>query len=131
MAATFNSPTAVARHGLSGKVHGFIDYLCAIVLFASPKLFHFTDQNIAPMAAMVLGAVILLYSLVTDYELGVIRMMPFSGHLLCDFVAGLALLGSPWHFHIDGNAAVVFVVIGVIQFASVFITRRPRNVTTS
>jgi hypothetical protein len=131
MAATLNSPSAVSRHRLSGKVHGVIDYLCAITLFASPKLFHFGDQNIAPQAAMVLGAVVLFYSLITDYELGVIRMMPFSGHLLCDFVAGIALLGAPWHFHIDGKASVAFFVVGAIQIASVFITRRPRNETTS
>lgn len=131
MSATANSPSTLPHHRLSRKVHGIIDYLCAIVLLASPKLFHFGDQNIAPQVAMTLGIVIFFYSLITDYELGVIRMVPFSGHRLFDFVAGVTLLGSPWHFNIEGNAAVVFFVVGTIQIASVFITRRPRNETTS
>ena len=131
MAATAHSPVAPPRHRLSRKVHGIIDYLCAIVLFASPKLFHFGDQNIAPQVAVTMGVIVFFYSLITDYELGVIRMVPFSGHLLFDFVAGVTLLASPLHFHIEGNAAVVFFVVGAIQIASVFITRRPRNETTS
>ena len=53
-------------------VHGVFDYVGAIGLIASPFIFGFADMGgIAVFLPIVLGAGLLLYSLLTEYELGI------------------------------------------------------------
>src|SRR4051794_9986358 len=69
-------PPPAQPHRISRKVHGVVDYATGLILIVAPKLFHFGDQNIAPAVSVVLGLMTILYSLLTDYELGVVRMIP-------------------------------------------------------
>jgi hypothetical protein len=116
---------------ISRAAHGLIDYGIGIMLIVAPKLFQFGDQNIAASISVAIGIMTIFYSLLTDYEMGVVRMIPYAGHRLFDFVAGVALLGSPVHFNVTGRAAVVLFVAGAVQIASLFLTRRPRNEAAS
>ena len=75
----------------------------------------------------MLGVIVILYSMVTDYEVGVLRFMPFSGNIFFDFVVGVALAGSPIHFAMGGRAGLVFVLLGIMQIAIALLTRRPRD----
>jgi len=62
-------------------VHGAIDYLTGGALLAAPKVLGLNDE---PRAALVLrsaGAGALAYSLITDYELGLLRLLPMPAHL--------------------------------------------------
>lgn len=43
-----------------------------------------------------LGVGTLLYSMMTRYELGVIKLIPFKTHLLLDLLSGIFLAASPW-----------------------------------
>jgi hypothetical protein len=91
------------------------------VLIAAPWIFHFSDIGAATAVSIVLGAGLIAYSLVTDYELGIWRVAPMAVHNLIDIVAGALLAASPWLFgYADegANAWVPFVVIGV---AAVFL----------
>ncbi len=47
----------------------------------------------------ILGARAIVHSLLTDYELGVVRRIPMPIHLLLDVLSGLVLLAvSAWIF---------------------------------
>jgi hypothetical protein len=131
MQASATSHIPEKRHLLSRKAHGVIDYLVGFGLIASPRLWHFGDQNVMPGAAMLMGAMIVFYSVITDYELGLLKMIPFAGHLFFDLLIGIGLLCSPWIFQIKGNVADLFFVAGAIQAAMVFLTRRPRDEATT
>jgi hypothetical protein len=126
-----DNPATTKGFQNSRKAHGIIDYGVGVVLIAAPKLFHFGDQNIASSISIVIGIVTIFYSLITDYELGALRMIPYAGHRLFDFVAGVALLGSPVHFNVTERAAMVLFLAGAIQIASLFFTRRPRDESAS
>jgi hypothetical protein len=124
-------PPLVQPHRISRKLHGVIDYAIGLILVVAPKLFQFGDQNIAASVSVVLGLMTILYSLLTDYELGVVRMIPYAGHRLFDFVAGVAMLGAFIHFNLPGRAGAVLFAAGAVQIASLFFTRRPRNEAAS
>ena len=82
-------------------VHGVFDYAGAIGLIASPFIFAFADVGgIAVFLPIVLGAGLLLYSLLTDYELGIpgMKFIPMSLHLSVDFVASAFLAVAPFLF---------------------------------
>ena len=57
--------------------------------------------NDGPASARVLrlaGGGALLYSLLTDYELGAVKLLPMPAHLAMDAASGVLLASSPWVF---------------------------------
>jgi hypothetical protein len=96
----------------------------AIVLIFAPLIFGFQSVGgAAVIIPMVLGIVLFLYSLLTDYEWGVIRVLAMPYHLVIDLIAAVFLLISPFIFgfsdeslnawlpHVVAGAAVILVVI--------------------
>jgi hypothetical protein len=105
-------------------IHGVLDYVVGLLLAASPWIFGFSHQHLAPQVALVFGGGAILYSLLTNYELGVIRLLPFPAHLLLDFVSGITLATNWAHFAFGGMAGVVFTIFGVMEIGVVLLTRR-------
>src|SRR5688572_26003589 len=78
------------------RVHGVIDYLMGIVLIAAPWVLDFADGGPEQWVPVILGIGVILYSLFTKYELGVLRTIPMAVHLWLDFGGGVVLAVSPW-----------------------------------
>ncbi|RYG39935.1 hypothetical protein EON79_23465, partial [bacterium] len=76
--------------------HGVLDYLYAAATAATPHLLGFTDVAPARWAAYGLGGLVVAVSLLTRYELGLVRVLPFRVHLLFDSLGGAAALAAPW-----------------------------------
>ncbi len=91
------------------RLHGFLDYIVGVVLIAAPWIFQFSDNTAATVVPIVLGVGLIVYSLVTDYELGIARVLPMSVHLLFDIAAGVVLAASPWIFGFADESANVWV----------------------
>lgn len=113
------------------NVHGVIDYVVGVVLIAAPWLFGFYAGGAESVVPLVLGAVVILYSLFTDYEAGMVRTIPVPVHLALDGVVGLVLLLSPWLF---GFAALVLyphLVVGMLVIVAALTTKtEPESGTT-
>jgi hypothetical protein len=112
---------------LPTKVHGVLDYLVGIALIAAPWLFDFWDVNgMAVYIPMVLGIGLIAYSLFTNYEWGLIKVLPMSYHLVVDFVAAALLALSPWLFGFMDekiNAWMPHVVVGVVVILVVLVSK--------
>ncbi|MEX2536422.1 MAG: SPW repeat protein [Trueperaceae bacterium] len=78
------------------NVHGVIDYIVGPALIAAPWLFGFADGGAETWVPVLLGAGIILYSLVTDYELSMSKSLSMSAHLGIDIAGGAFLAVSPW-----------------------------------
>lgn len=78
------------------SVHGWIDYLFAAVMLAWPWFAGFGHEPLAAGSMMGVGVVAILYSLLTNYPLGAIRILPFGMHLVLDTVSSLFLIVSPY-----------------------------------
>ena len=91
------------------RFHGFLDYIVGVVLIAAPWIFQFSDNTAATVVPIVLGIGLIAYSLLTDYELGVARVLPMHVHLLFDIAAGVVLAASPWIFGFADEGANVWV----------------------
>ena len=105
------------------KVHGMLDYLMGVLLIASPWIFGFADEGAAAWVPVVLGAGTILYSLITDYELGVKRMLPMPMHLMLDAGGGVLLAISPWIFGFADEVWVPHVVLGIVEVGAALMTR--------
>src|SRR5688500_10999053 len=104
------------QHAISNKLrpvslraHGIMDYLFGLLLMATPWLFGFTGEAPARETALALGVLTLLYSVSTDYELGLLRLLPFRAHLWLDLVIGLLLTIGPWLMPLSNQARGVLV----------------------
>ncbi len=101
-------------------IHAYFDYLGGIGLLAAPFVFgFFSVGGAAVLIPMILGAGLLLYSLLTNYELGIpgLKFIPMSIHLLFDFVACAFLALSPFLFGFIEKAPNVWlphIIAGVV-----------------
>ena len=107
-------------------VHAYFDYIGGITLLAAPFIFgFFSVDRAAVIIPMVLGIGLILYSLLTNYELGIpgLKFIPMPFHLAFDFVAAAFLAVSPFVFgfinktpnvwlpHIIAGVAVILLVL--------------------
>jgi hypothetical protein len=94
------------------QVHGIFDYIGGIGLISAPFVFgFFSVGGIAVILPMVLGVGLLVYSLLTRYELGIpaVKFIPMPYHLIFDFVAAALLAASPFLFGFYHNAPNVWL----------------------
>lgn len=104
------------------RIHAILDYLGGIVLIALPFLFGF-ESEAATWIMVILGVGVLLYSAMTDYELGLVRKLPMPGHLAMDGIGGVLLLVSPWLFGFaDVDPWWLFVLLGVGEICAALCT---------
>jgi len=80
------------------QAHAVLDYLSGGALVALPKVLGITDEPRAAQVLQVAGGSAAAYSLLTDYELGLVKVLPMRTHLLLDAGSGALIAASPWLF---------------------------------
>src|SRR5262249_24586227 len=90
-------------------VHGIADYILGIVLLFLPNIFGFADLGgPAVWIPRILGIVDLLQSVATNYEVGVVKILPMKMPLMNDYVVSAFLAISPWLFGFSHRPANVW-----------------------
>src|SRR4051812_16465981 len=108
---------------ISRRAHGILDYVVGLILILSPKFFGFDTGGIESPPPVILGIAAFVYSLATNYELGVLKFLPFRVHLGLDVISGLLLAASPWIFRFADRVWVPHLVLGLIELGAVAMTR--------
>ena len=125
--------------------HGVVDYLMGVVLVGAPYVLGFglnpetglAVNNAATYVPVTLGFALILYSLLTNYELGVVRRIPMRVHLGLDAASGALLALSPWLFGFASIIWIPHVILGLIEAGTALFTEtvpfrnRPRGGRTS
>ena len=116
------------------RVHGVFDYIGGIGLILAPFVFgFFSVGGIAVILPMVLGVGLLVYSLLTRYELGIpaVKFIPMPYHLVFDFVAAALLAASPFLFgfyHNTPNVWLPHLISGLVVIVLVLVSQtQPRG----
>lgn len=105
------------------RVHGVLDYLTGVVLIAFPWLLGFDEGGPQTWLPVVLGAGAIVYSLLTNYELGVVKTIAMPVHLGLDAASGLLLAVSPWLFQFADRGWAPYVVLGLFEVAVALLTQ--------
>ncbi len=103
---------------ISRKTHGILDYGSAIFLIASPWLFGFSDVEPAKSIAVGAGILIIVMSLMTNYESSMVKVIPMNIHLYMDILLGVFLLASPWIFKFNNETYLFHVIMGLFAIMS-------------
>jgi hypothetical protein len=115
---------------INTKTHGYLDYIMGVLLIASPWIFDFARNGAETWVPVVLGISTILYSLFTNYELGVSRQIPMRTHLMLDTVSGVILAASPWIFGFADYVWQPHLILGIIELGAVLMTKREEGVRT-
>ena len=103
------------------KFHAPLDYIVGAVLIAGPWIFQYSDSTAATVISIVLGIGLIVYSLFTNYELGVWKVAPMAVHNLIDIAAGVVLAVSPWLFGFADDGTEFWAPFVVIGVAAIFL----------
>ena len=106
---------------LPTRIHGMLDYTVGALLIALPFLLGFGagGQTWVPVA---LGGAVIVYSLFTDYELGMVKRLQMPAHLWLDGLSGVLLIASPWLFGFDSVVWMPHVALGALVIVAAVIT---------
>jgi hypothetical protein len=107
---------------ISTKAHGVMDYLMGILLIAAPWIFGFARNGAETWVPVVLGIGTIIYSLLTDYELGASKTISMKTHLTIDLIAGIFLAASPWIFGFNDYVYLPHLILGILELGAVAMT---------
>ncbi len=107
---------------ITTKAHGILDYSAVVVVFLLPHLLHWSAGLTQLMMGMAGGA--LLYTLLTRFELGVIKVLPVTVHLVLDFLVGLVFLATAFTVHGEPSSArIALVILGLLEIGAAVMTQ--------
>lgn len=110
------------------RVHGILDYAMGLLLIVLPWLLGFADGQAAQWVPVIVGLAVIIYSLFTDYELGLVRLIPMPVHLGIDALGGLFLAASPWLFGFSSQVFWPHLIFGILEIGAALCTyRRPQR----
>lgn len=109
---------------ISTKVHGTMDYISGLLIIISPWLFGFNDGSVAQWVVVIIGVVLMLTSILTNYETGVMKVMSMPAHLTMDVIAGIVLVVSPWLFGFADRVIWPYVIFGLFEIAAGLTTKK-------
>ncbi|MBF8963115.1 SPW repeat protein [Pontibacter sp. FD36] len=106
------------------RFHGILDYVYGILLIASPWLFNFAAGGAETWVPVVIGAIVLLQTILTDFEMGLVKKIPMQTHLMLDFGIGVILALSPWLFGFADYVYAPHLIFGVFSILASLTTHR-------
>ncbi len=107
---------------LPTRVHGFLDYLIGLALVVMPFVL---QHGAGPQTwlPVVLGGGMIVYSLLTEYEMGIVPLIGMPYHLILDGLGGTLMASSPWLFGFAYIVWVPHVVLGLAAAGTSLITQ--------
>jgi hypothetical protein len=105
------------------KVNGVLDYVTVLAFALIPSLFGLSG---VPMyLSYLLAAVHFLMSVLTNYPLSVLKVIPVKLHKIVESIVGPVLVIIPWvlGFAADLTARWVFVGAGIVIIAVGLLTK--------
>jgi hypothetical protein len=81
---------------VDATLHGVVDYTAGALLTTVFPLLAGIEGTRAARQIRTAGAIHAGYSTITDYPLGVVKVLPFQAHLALDAVGAIALAATPF-----------------------------------
>lgn len=101
---------------ISAKMHGILDYVTVLFLLAAPSIFVMSDT--ARYFTYTLAVVHLVLTLFTNFDMGLIKIVPLKLHGLIELLVSFALAGISFYFRSEGDAVAFYfyLVFAIVLF---------------
>lgn len=107
---------------ISRPLHIVLDLCYSIFLIVYPWVFE-QEMGLGSITLLISGLSIICYSMLTKYELGVLKLISFKIHLSIDFVLGVALICAPWVLGFGQYVLWPHVIIGLALMITAVLTK--------
>lgn len=105
---------------ITKTLHAYLDYPVAFGLIIMPFILSLgTSSPFAVTLSVVTGIAALILTILTDHQLGVVRVLPYKLHLAVDGMVGVVFLIAPFLLGFSGLDAAYYWVIGATVIAVV------------
>lgn len=104
------------------RTHGFFDYITSVILITSPWLVGFYYEGMESWSPILIGLSSIFLGVLTDFELGLLRIIPMKYHLGIDVLFGIILIISPWIFNFSNFVYLPHVFLGLLLIILALIT---------
>ena len=107
---------------ITPTLHGVADYTAGLGLLVAPFLLGLGETSqVAIWFSVISGLSVFTASLLTDYKLSLLKVIPFQGHLAIDLLVAVTFMIVPFAFDFSGldaiyywfNATVVFLIVSL------------------
>ena len=112
---------------INSKMHGILDYVLVFMLSMAPFIFNLDEESIHCRLLMITGLLLLLVSLLTDFEFFLVKVFSFKIHLIIDVALGIFLAISPLLFDLSGHSIVPHIVLGLAIIGTSAITKTSKE----
>lgn len=110
---------------LNPTLHGLLDYVAAAGLIVFPFLLDLgQDSAVALWFSVAAGVGLIGYSLLTDYSLSVVPLLPYDVHLGFDLAAAVAFIVAPFVFGFGTLTSIYYFVMAAGVIAVVAVSER-------
>ena len=110
---------------IDSTLHGVTDYsMGALLVTVLPRLIGI-EGTPAGRQIRTAGAIHAGYSTITDYPLGVVKAIPYQGHLALDAIGAVALAATPFvtgQYTKGADQWVPHVALALVELASLMLT---------
>lgn len=107
---------------ISTRVHGILDYVSGALLIALPWILNLNKYGYESFVLIGAGVLTLVISVLTRYELGVLKRIPMRNHLITDAITGVCLVLSPWVLDFNDVVFLPHVILGLLELAVVLLS---------
>jgi hypothetical protein len=108
-------------------LYGFLNYVIALTLMASPWLFGFSHVGGASFfLPLIFGWLQLIMAIFSNHEMGFIKAFPVSMHCFIDVIGGSFLLASPFVYDYSSKVFWPQLILGsLVFFLGIFTKKSP------
>src|SRR5271169_2312097 len=102
---------------ISPKIHGCLDYLVVLVFLAAPSLLHFSRTP--AVISYTLAGVHLALTLLTNFPLGLVKVIPLKIHGFIELAVGPCLIALPFVLGLSSEptAQAFYTICGIVILA--------------
>jgi hypothetical protein len=107
---------------ITKQIHAYLDYPVAFALIGLPFLLSLGSSNpLAFQLSVGTGIAALILTILTDHQLGLVRVISYQIHLMVDLLVGIVFVLAPFIFSFEGldayyywlNGTAVLFVVGM------------------
>ncbi len=106
---------------INTKLHGILDYTFGFILLL-PWIVGYNENGKDTIIMALLGAITIILSLMTNYELSVMKVVPMKIHLWMDVLVGLFLISFPFIFPLNNYYLYWPIILGCSELMIVILS---------
>jgi len=113
---------------ITRKIHAYLDYPVALALMAMPVVLQLGSSSPAAFwLSVATGFAALILTVLTDHELGVFRVLPYSFHVAVDALVGVVFVIAPFALGFSGIDAWFYWVNGAAVLSVIALSSPERE----